>query len=86
VTLASRVAVPDPVLRFEARLASIAAIGMAPALAAATAWVVSSQRDPHAMFRAGTLDLVLIAGMTAAVAAAGVAADRIRPASSRPVA
>jgi hypothetical protein len=83
VTLARRVAVPAGVLRFEARLATVAAIGMAPALAAATAWVVSSQRDPHAMFRAGTLDLVLIAGMTVAVAAAGLAADRTRPTATR---
>jgi hypothetical protein len=83
VTLVRRVSVPARLLRYEARLATVAAIGMAPALAAATAWVVSSQRAPNAMLRAGTLDLFLIAGMAVAVAAAGVAAERVRPAAGR---
>ena len=48
-----------------------------PCFIAAAAWVVGSQHAPDATYRAGTLDLVLIAVM----AAAARAAHRVRAAA-----
>ena len=45
------------------RLSSVAGIAAVPGLVAAAAWVLSSQHAVNANYRAGTLDLVLIAGM-----------------------
>jgi hypothetical protein len=53
----------------------IAAV-LTPALVAAATWVVGSQRDPNASLRAGSLDLALIAAMTAAVLTIDAAAGR----------
>jgi hypothetical protein len=51
---------------------------MAPTLAAAAVWVLSSQHAADARLRAGTLDLGLIGVMAAATVLAGRAADRTR--------
>jgi hypothetical protein len=53
-----------------ARTAALAGLAVLPCLVAAAAWVVGSQHAANASFRAGRLDLVLIAVMVAAVGVA----------------
>lgn len=55
----------------------IAAV-LTPALVSAATWVVGSQHDPNASLRAGSLDLALIAAMTAAVLTIDAASRRAR--------
>jgi hypothetical protein len=61
-------------LRYQRRLAGTAALGMTAALSAAAWWVVSSRNDPSGVYRAGSLDLALIALMAAALYAAAAGA------------
>ncbi|MDQ1685762.1 MAG: hypothetical protein QOC82_2499 [Frankiaceae bacterium] len=59
------------------RLARRTANGvLVPALIAATTWVLGSQHSPQASLRAGSLDLALIAAMTAAVLTISAATRR----------
>jgi hypothetical protein len=73
-----RVDLSELVLRYEARLVAIAIAAMVPMTAAAGWWVIGSQSDPGTALQAGSLDVVLIAAMAAAVAATGSAGRRIR--------
>lgn len=71
------VTLSDRALAYEARLARAAAGGMLPALGAAAWWVIESRSGSSVVFRAGSLDLLLIAGMAGAVLVAGLARRRI---------
>jgi hypothetical protein len=67
--LLRRVELSMRVLRFHTRLLSAALLAMVPMLGAAAAWVLASQHATDAAVQTGTLDLVLVAGMGAALAA-----------------
>jgi hypothetical protein len=79
VATVRRVALAATTLRYEVKLTKAAAAGMLLFLAAAALWVVVSHRGPNGVFRAGSLDLLLIAVMAAALTIARTAALRIRP-------
>jgi hypothetical protein len=66
------------VLRYEARLAKAAIVGMIPMLSAAAWWVFTSQHNADAGLRAGSLDVLLIAVMAAAVTIALLTTSRVR--------
>ncbi|MBV9486388.1 MAG: hypothetical protein JO246_10055 [Frankiaceae bacterium] len=68
--LVRRLDLPAATLRYEATLARAAVVGMLPMLLAGAWWVMTSQHNPAATYRAGTLDLALILVMTGAAAAA----------------
>jgi hypothetical protein len=57
------------VRRYEAHLATMAALVMAPMTVAAAWWVIGSQSDPGTPLQAGSLDVVLIIAMALAVGA-----------------
>jgi hypothetical protein len=72
-----RIALSAAALAYEARLARWAVVGMIGYLAAASWWVVGSRTAGNDVFRAGSLDVVLIASMGLALAAAHTATRRI---------
>jgi hypothetical protein len=77
VRLIRHIDLPAPVLAYEARLATAASVIMVGFLGAAAWWVLGSRARTDEVFRAGSLDLVLIAGMAAALWIANTAAPRI---------
>jgi hypothetical protein len=77
VRLVRRVDLPAPVLAYEARLGEAAGVVMLGFLGAAGWWVLGSQAGTDEVFRAGSLDLVLVAGMAAALWVAAAAAPQI---------
>lgn len=77
VQLVRRASLSSAVLAYEARLARAAAAGMLPCLAAAGWWVVSSRAGSPDVFRAGSLDLFLIAAMAGSVVVADAAMQRV---------
>jgi hypothetical protein len=77
VTILRRLALSAATLAFEATLASAAALGMVVVLAAAGWWVIAAHDDPEGLFRTGSLDLLVIAGMATALVAASAANQRI---------
>jgi hypothetical protein len=77
VRLVRRVTLPRSVLAYEARLARAAAAGMALYLGAGAWWVVASRAGSNSVFRAGSLDLVLIVAMAASLAVAGKATRQL---------
>jgi hypothetical protein len=77
VKVVRRVTLSPAALDFEARLATVSAIGMVGYLASAAWWVLDSPTDPNAVFRAGSLDVLLVAGMVIALAVAHTAARRV---------
>jgi hypothetical protein len=77
VQLVRRVTLSGAALAYEARLARAATVGMLPCLAAAGWWVISSRSGASDVFRAGSLDLLLIAGMAVAVLVASAAMQRV---------
>jgi hypothetical protein len=83
VNLVRNVELSPAVLGFEARLAKAALVGMFPCLVAAAWWVVSSQTGSNLVFRAGSLDVLLIATMAAALVVTRTAAGKVM-ATARP--
>jgi hypothetical protein len=77
VTVVRRVPLAASTLRYEARLAQVAAAGMGLFLLAAAWWVIASRSGSSTVFRAGTLDLFLIAAMSAALTVAATASRQI---------
>jgi hypothetical protein len=77
VSVVRRVTLSAAALDVEARLAKVTAIGMVGYLGSAAWWVLSSPTDSNAVFRAGSLDVLLIAGMVIALAVAHTATRRI---------
>jgi hypothetical protein len=77
VSLVRRVELSPAILAFEARLARVALLGALPCLAAAAWWVVSSHAGPNPVFRAGSLDVLLIVTMIAALGVTNTAARRV---------
>jgi hypothetical protein len=77
VQVVRRVDLSAAVLAYEVRLARAAAAGMLPCLAAAGWWVISSRAGSSDGFRAGSLDLVLIAAMAGSVVVADAALQRV---------
>jgi hypothetical protein len=78
VRLVRRVALPASVVSYEARLVRAAAGGMALYLGAGAWWVFESRDGSSSVFRAGSLDLLLIAAMAISLAVAGKAARQLR--------
>jgi hypothetical protein len=78
VRLVRRVRLPDSVLAYEARLARAAAAGMALYLGAGAWWVIASRGGSNSVFRAGSLDLLLIAAMAISLAIAGKATRQLQ--------
>jgi len=83
MTIVRRLVLSAATVAFEARLASAAGVGMVVVLAAAGWWVIAAHDDPEGLFRTGSLDLALIAGMAAALVAARAASQRIVASSHR---
>jgi hypothetical protein len=83
VRLVRRIDLPAPVLAYEARLAEAAGVVMLGFLGAAAWWVLGSRAGTDEVFRAGSLDLVLVAGMAAALWVAAAAAPQIARATGR---
>lgn len=79
-----RVTLSASALAYEARLAKLAVAGMLPCLAAAGWWVLASRTGASDVFRAGSLDLLLIASMAATLAVAHAATQRLQLAPARP--
>jgi hypothetical protein len=77
VMVVRRVTLSAAALDFEVRLAKIAAIGMVPYLGSAAWWVLSSPTDSNAVFRAGSLDVLLVASMVIALVVAHTATQRV---------
>jgi hypothetical protein len=73
-----RLHLPPPVLRYEARLATMAAAGMVAFLLGACCWVVVGGPGPRGLFRTGTVDVAGLAVMTAALAVGWQASERAR--------
>jgi hypothetical protein len=77
VTVVRRITFSAGGLAFEARLATVASLGMVPYLGSAAWWVLSSPTDSNTVFRAGSLDVLLVAGMVIALAVARTATQRV---------
>jgi hypothetical protein len=77
VRLVRRIELPAPVLGYEARLVQAATVVMVPFFAAAAWWVLGSRAGADQVFRTGSLDLVLVAGMAAALWVAAATAPQI---------
>jgi hypothetical protein len=73
-----RVTLSPASLRYEASLAKAAAAGMVPFLGAAAWWVTASRAGSNDLFRAGSLDVLLVAAMAAALVVARTATRQIR--------
>jgi hypothetical protein len=74
-TAVRRLELSPTALRYVLRLAQAAVLGVLPAVAVSAGWVLSSQASWDAGLRAGSLDVLLLAVMTVAVA---IAASSIR--------
>jgi hypothetical protein len=72
-----RVTTP-PSARVLPHVSTVAGLAALPCFIAAAAWVVASQHAANANYRAGTLDLVLIAGMAAAAGVVHQASAGVR--------
>jgi hypothetical protein len=77
VNLVRRADLSSDILAYEARLAKVVLVGMMPCLAAAAWWVVSSHAGSNPVFRAGSLDVLLIATMSGALAVISTAGRRL---------
>jgi hypothetical protein len=77
VKVVRRITLSAAAIEFEARLAKVAAIGMVPYLGSAAWWVLSSPTDSNPVFRAGSLDVLLVAGMVIAFAVMRTATRRV---------
>jgi hypothetical protein len=73
-----RLRLPVRVLRYEALLAGAAAGTMAAFLAGAACWVLAGGAGPRGLFHVGTIDLVDLVAMAAALAVACRAAQRVQ--------
>ncbi|HEX3907783.1 MAG TPA: hypothetical protein VHW92_07610 [Mycobacteriales bacterium] len=77
VRLVRRVSWSPTALTVEARLARAAAIGMLGILGSAAWWVVTSPAGSNDIFRAGSLDVLLVVSMVVALAVARAASTRL---------
>jgi hypothetical protein len=77
VRLVRRVALSAAALAYELRLARAAGVVMAACLGAAAWWVLGSRGATDDVFRAGSLDIVLVAGMAAALWTLALAAPQV---------
>jgi hypothetical protein len=82
IAVVRRVTLGARALAYESRLATSAAVGMVPYLAAGAWWVLASHRGPTGVFQAGSLDLLLIAVMAAALTVARSATEQLCPLSA----
>jgi hypothetical protein len=78
VAVVSEVPLSVAVLRYEARLAQVAAAGMALFLLAAAWWVLASRTAGNPVFKAGSLDLLLLVVMAAALGVAATVSRQLR--------
>jgi hypothetical protein len=79
VAVVRRVTLSPAAIRYEARLAKIALMASAPCLGVAAWWVITSHAGPVNVYQAGSLDLLLIACMAAALVVVLVATRHLRP-------
>jgi hypothetical protein len=77
VVAVRRVTLSAATMRYEAGLARTAAAAMALFLGAAGWWVVDSRTQSSIVFRAGSLDLLMVATMAAALAVATAASRQL---------